>query len=58
MLKEMHVGILGDHLGEDKTLACLHEKFYSLGYHNDVKHVLIVQLSKQILPKIDPPKGV
>ncbi len=37
VLKEMHQGVLSGHLGEDKTLARVKERFYWPGYHNDVR---------------------
>ena len=36
VLKEMHEGTLGGHLGDDKTLARVRERFYWPGYHNNV----------------------
>ena len=35
-LKDVHEGILGGHLGEEKRLGHIRERFYWPGYHNDV----------------------
>ena len=35
-LRELHDGVLGGHLGEDKTLSKVKERFYWPGYHADV----------------------
>ena len=55
VLKDMHEGILGGHLGEGKTLDCIRERFYWPGYHNDVatgaKHAQNVQPRKLLLLK-------
>ena len=37
VISEMHGATLGGHLGEEKTLACVRERFYWPGYHNDVR---------------------
>ena len=38
VLKELHAGIVGGHLGEDKTMAWLKERFYWPGQYRDVKN--------------------
>ncbi len=38
VLKELHTGIVGGHLGEDKTIAQLKERFYWPGQYRDVKN--------------------
>ena len=62
VLKEMHEGTLRGHLGEDKTLARVRERFYWPGYHNDVcdwcKTCADCTAAKQMLPKIDSPYRV
>ena len=37
VLTDLHEGALGGHLGSDKTLCRLRERFYWPGYHNDVR---------------------
>jgi hypothetical protein len=37
ILKDLHEGALGGHLGGDKTFGCMKERFYRPGYHNDVR---------------------
>jgi len=37
ILEESHAGSMGGHLGEDKTLATIKEKFFWPGYSNAVK---------------------
>ena len=37
VLSDIHEGILGGHLGVDKSLGKLKEIFYWLGHYNDVK---------------------
>ena len=37
VLSDLHEGSLGGHLGVDKTLSRLKERFYWPGYHNDVR---------------------
>ena len=37
VLRDLHEGVLGGHLGQDKTLGKVKERFYWPGYHNDVK---------------------
>lgn len=36
VLKDLHEGVLGGHLGEDKTLEKVKQHFYWPGYHNEV----------------------
>ena len=36
VMNEMHAAALGGHLGEEKTLARIRERFYCPGYHKDV----------------------
>ena len=36
VMREMHSAALGGHLGEEKTLARVRERFYWPGYHSDV----------------------
>ena len=38
VLRDLHEGVMGGHLGEDKTLEKVKERFYWPGYHNDVKN--------------------
>lgn len=38
VLKELHAGIVGGHLAEDKTMTRLKERFYWPGQHSDVKN--------------------
>ena len=38
VLKDLHKGVLAGHLGMDKTLARLKERFYSPGHYNDVEN--------------------
>ena len=38
ILQELHEGVTGGHLGTDKTLAKLKERFYWPGHYNDVKN--------------------
>ena len=35
-IRDLHEGAMGGHLGEDKTLGRVKERFYWPGYHNDV----------------------
>ena len=37
VLRDLHEGVMGGHLGIDKTLACLQERYYWPGYSQDVK---------------------
>ena len=37
-LREMHEGTLGGHLGGDKTMDRIKERFYWPGYHNDTSN--------------------
>ena len=37
VLTDLHEGVLGGHLGVDKTLARVQERFYWPGYHDDVR---------------------
>ena len=36
VLKDLHEGVMGGHLGEDKTFDRVRERFYWPGYHSDV----------------------
>ena len=38
IMKDLHEGVTGGHLGEDKTLHRVRERFYWPGYHSDVCH--------------------
>ena len=38
VLTELHSGVVGGHLGEEKTMARLRERFYWPGQWNDVKN--------------------
>lgn len=38
VLQELHEGTLSCHLGEEKTLSQLKERFYWPGHWNDVQH--------------------
>ena len=37
VLKELHDGVVGGHLGQDKTLSRLKERFYWPRHWNDVR---------------------
>ena len=37
VLKDLHEGTMGGHLGTEKTLARLREQFYWHGYHSDTQ---------------------
>ena len=37
ILRDMHEGTLGGHLGEEKTFCHLRERYYWPGYHSDVR---------------------
>ena len=37
ILKSLHEGVTGGHLGQEKTLSKLKERFYWPGHYNDVK---------------------
>ena len=37
ILKHLHEGVTGGHLGQDKTLHKLKERFYWPGYYNDIR---------------------
>ena len=37
VLEEVHAGVVGGHLGQEKTLARLKERFYWPGHFNDVR---------------------
>lgn len=38
ILHELHAGAVGGHLGEEKTLGCLKERFYWPGHFTDVRN--------------------
>ena len=38
ILKEIHEGVIGGHLGQEKTVSKLKERFYWPGHHNDVRN--------------------
>ena len=37
ILKELHKGVTGGHLGQEKTVSKLKERFYWSGHYNDVR---------------------
>ena len=37
ILKELHEGVIGGHLGQEKTVSKLKERFYWPGHYNDVR---------------------
>ena len=54
VLKETHEGSMGGHLGEDKTLARIRERFYWPGYHDEVSSYCktCVQCSQRKTPPL------
>ena len=38
VLQDLHEGVLGGHLGEEKTLSRIKERYYWPGYHSDVRN--------------------
>jgi hypothetical protein len=44
VLVELHAGVGSGHLGMDKTLARLRERFYWPGQFNDVRDCMVQQL--------------
>ena len=56
VLEDLHEGVLGGHLGQEKTLGRLQERFYWPGYHNDVRD-WINTCSNCAARKTQPPKN-
>ena len=59
VLEDLQKGVVGGHLGVDKILGCLREKFYWPGYFNNMQewcnNCCVCQTCKSLAPKAKAP---